>query len=54
MQRTDLGAYFLRGDNVAIVAKVEQLFLPSQEIFGDPLPPMQLSWGIYLLIVTIN
>jgi len=29
MQRTDLGAYFIRGDNVAVVAKVEESFLPG-------------------------
>jgi hypothetical protein len=43
MQKAELGAYFIRGDNVALVAKVEHLFLPSQEVFGNPLPPMQLS-----------
>jgi len=43
MERAALGAYFMRGDNVAIVAKVEQLFLPQQQVFGDPLPSMQLS-----------
>lgn len=40
MQRADLGAYFMRGDNVALVAKVERLLLPNEEIYGDPLPPM--------------
>ena len=41
MEVVEIGAYFLRGDNVAIIAKVERN-VTNGEIYGDPLPPMQL------------
>jgi hypothetical protein len=42
MEVVEIGAYFLRGDNVAIIAKVERN-ISNGDIYGDPLPPMQLS-----------
>lgn len=45
MEMVTIGAYFIRGDNVAIVSAVDR-HLKQGDVFGDPLPPMQLSWSL--------
>lgn len=37
-----MGAYFIRGDNVALVSKVELKIKPGT-VYGDPIAPMNLS-----------
>ena len=39
MEIVDIGAYFIRGDNFALISKVE-IRLKQGDVFGDPLPPM--------------
>lgn len=47
MQRHQLGAFFLRGDNICVIA--ESLSNTNVEVYGNPIPPMQLHW-----IMTLN
>jgi len=42
MEVAPIGAYLLRGDSVALISKVERIKAVG-DIFGDPLPAMQLS-----------
>ncbi len=41
MQITPLGAYLIRGDNLALVSKVE-VRVKEGDVFGCPVLPMQL------------
>ncbi len=42
MEVAQIGAYFIRGDNIALLAKVERK-IKEGDVFGDALPPMLLS-----------
>ena len=39
MEIVETGAYFIRGDNTAVIAKVE-MRVKEGDVFGEPLPPM--------------
>jgi hypothetical protein len=39
MEIVETGAYLIRGDNTAVIAKVE-MRVKEGDVFGEPLPPM--------------
>jgi hypothetical protein len=39
MQITPMGAYFIRGDNLALLSKVE-MRVKEGDVFGEPVLPM--------------